>query len=107
MSYWTARLASPGNQPRAFLHCAKVKLMKKKQDDQKIDIPVEAKLGFPILEAAAVAGVGRSTIYEEIKAGRLIARKARGRTIILPEDLRAWLVDLPVMEAKGASQDAA
>ena len=47
--------------------------MKKQQADPKTDIPVESKLAHPILEAAAIAGVGRSTIYEEINAGRLIA----------------------------------
>ncbi len=70
--------------------------------NQQTDTPIEAKLAFPILEAAAVAGVGRSTIYEEINAGRLIARKARGRTVILREDLNAWLAALPTLKAERA-----
>ena len=77
--------------------------MKKKQAARTTDIPVEAKLAHPILEAAAVAGVGRSTIYEEINAGRLIARKARGRTVILHADLQAWLANLPRFETAAAS----
>ena len=42
---------------------------------------------------------GRSFIYEEIRAGRLIARKAQGRTIILPSDLKAYLAALPTIKA--------
>ena len=71
-----------------------------KKTGDKIDIPVESKLAHSIPEAAAVADVGRSTIYEEINSGRLIARKARGRTVILREDLKEWLAALPIM--KGA-----
>lgn len=48
---------------------------------------------------------GRSFIYEEIRAGRLVARKARGRTIILPSDLKAYLAALPTI--KDASAEAA
>ncbi len=39
--------------------------------------------------------VGRTKIYGEIKAGRLIARKVGKRTIILDPDYRAWLTALP------------
>ncbi|WP_375410576.1 helix-turn-helix domain-containing protein [uncultured Methylobacterium sp.] len=46
-------------------------------------------------DAARVASVGRSTIFEEIKVGRLKARKAGRRTLILHEDLAAWLASLP------------
>ncbi len=46
---------------------------------------------------------GRSFIYEEIRAGRLIARKARGRTIILPSDLKAYLAALPIIKAASAA----
>ena len=48
---------------------------------------------------------GRSTIYEEIKAGRLIARKVRGRTLILPADLTSYLAALPT--AKHGAEPAA
>jgi excisionase family DNA binding protein len=39
--------------------------------------------------------IGRSTIYEEIRAGRLKARKAGARTLIAHEDAMAWLHALP------------
>ncbi len=41
---------------------------------------------------------GRSTIYEEIREGRLIARKMRGRTIVLPADFATYLANLPPMK---------
>ena len=48
-------------------------------------------LAVPILEAARLGGVGRSTIYAEIKSKRLKIRKVGRRTIVAMDDLRAWL----------------
>jgi excisionase family DNA binding protein len=42
-------------------------------------------------------GVGRTTTYGEIKAGRLKARKAGRRTIITEDDAEEWLSKLPVL----------
>ncbi len=42
--------------------------------------------------------VGRTKVYSEIKAGRLIARKVGRRTIILDPDYRAWLAALPTTQ---------
>ena len=55
-------------------------------------------LAHSIPEAAKIASVGRSFLYEEIRAGRLIARKAQGRTLILHQDLVAYLSNLPTRE---------
>ena len=41
-------------------------------------------------------GIGRTKAYEEIKAGRLKARKAGRRTIITADDAEEWLSLLPV-----------
>lgn len=49
---------------------------------------------------------GRSFIYEEIRTGRLIARKARGRTIILPSDLEAYLAALPTIKDAAPEPEA-
>jgi excisionase family DNA binding protein len=51
--------------------------------------------GLNVLEAAKIAGVGRSTIYEELASGRLSARKLGRRTIIPEHSLRVWLDSLP------------
>ena len=58
-------------------------------------IPIGEKLACSISETAEVSGVGRTTIYEEIKAGRLIACKVGDRTIIQRADREAWLAALP------------
>lgn len=57
----------------------------------------EAPLAHSVDGAARAANIGRVTIYEEIREGRLKARKVGRRTIILDEDLRAWLAALPAM----------
>jgi excisionase family DNA binding protein len=53
------------------------------------------QLGFRPLGAAEVAGVSRTVLYQEIAAGRLRARKVGTATVILADDLRAWLESLP------------
>jgi hypothetical protein len=44
------------------------------------------------------SGKGRSTIFEDIAAGRLTARKAGGKLIVLYDDAKTWLHNLPVRE---------
>lgn len=51
--------------------------------------------GLSISEACAIAGVGKTKIYEAIATGDLIARKLGKRRIILRDDLRAFLAALP------------
>jgi excisionase family DNA binding protein len=58
-----------------------------------------APLALGILDAARAAGVGRSTIYENINSGALKARKAGRRTLILRADLQAWLDSFPAVNA--------
>jgi excisionase family DNA binding protein len=53
------------------------------------------RFALTIAEAKLAAGVGRSTLYEAISTGRLPARKLGRRTLILADDLRAWLERLP------------
>ena len=50
-----------------------------------------AKLAYTIPEFCAATGVGRTSVYEEIAAGRLKAIKAAGRRLILHQDGEAWL----------------
>lgn len=53
--------------------------------------------GYSIPEAAEVASIGRTKIYEAIKSGNLVARKHGKRTVILRDDLRAFLAALPAV----------
>ena len=58
----------------------------------------DAPLAISIVDAARAAGVGRSTIYENINSGALKARKAGRRTLILRADLQAWLDSFPAVK---------
>ena len=51
--------------------------------------------GLSIAEACALAGVGRTKIYEAITDGSLKARKLGRRTLILRDELRNFLASLP------------
>ena len=57
------------------------------------------RLAVGVMEAARLAGVGRSTIYQSINTGDLKARKAGRRTLILRDDLQAWLDSFPVVKS--------
>jgi excisionase family DNA binding protein len=56
------------------------------------------ELAISIIEASRRAGVGRSSIYEAIGRGELPLRKNGRRSLILVDDLKAWVAALP--EAK-------
>lgn len=62
------------------------------------------EFAISIIEAARRAGVGRSSIYEAINRGEIPLRKNGRRSLILVDDLRAWVSALP--EAK-RTRDAA
>ena len=52
-------------------------------------------IAYTILEAARVSGLGRTTIYELLGAGKLHAKKAGNRTLIPAESLLRYLENLP------------
>jgi excisionase family DNA binding protein len=54
-----------------------------------------SKVVFSVDEFRERYGVGKTTIYEEIRAGRLMAMKVGRRTIITEEDGQNWLRSLP------------
>lgn len=56
---------------------------------------IKMELAVPIIEAARRAGVGRSSIYEAVNRGDLKLRKNGRRSLILVDDLRAWVLALP------------
>jgi excisionase family DNA binding protein len=57
--------------------------------------PQHAPMAFTIPEACKISKVGRSKLYIAIQTGALRARKLGKKTLILPDDLRAWLESLP------------
>jgi hypothetical protein len=59
---------------------------------------------FSIREYEKWSGFGRSKIYEEIAAGRLVARKCGKRTIITYQDGKDYLESLPTVVPKNTAQ---
>ena len=53
------------------------------------------KLAVNIVEAAQAAGVSRSTLYDEIRRGRLQVRKIGRRTVVSIQELKSWLEAKP------------
>ena len=56
-------------------------------------------LAYDIDGVTKAASTGRSTVFKEIKEGRLKARKVGRKTIITRDDLKAWLDALPARAA--------
>ena len=57
------------------------------------------KLAYSIAEFSHATGLGRSFLYEEIRAGRLVAQKAGSRTIVTSDNGKKYLASRPVIDA--------
>lgn len=55
-----------------------------------------AVLAYTIKAFCAAYQIGSTKAYEEIKSGRLTARKLGKRTLILAADAEAWSAALPM-----------
>jgi excisionase family DNA binding protein len=53
-----------------------------------------------ILEAAALAGVSRSFMYERLADGSIESRKAGRRRLVVASSLSYWIANLPVIVLK-------
>jgi excisionase family DNA binding protein len=71
--------------------------------DQSLVGPSRAveRRAFTIQEAARILSISRSTLYELLHWGALPAKKCGARTLILADDLDAFLRNLPSLPAKG------
>lgn len=58
------------------------------------------KHGLTIQEACTYSGIGKTKLYEAINSGKLKARKAGKRTLILAHDLRRYLSSLPLVRVE-------
>ena len=62
--------------------------------DDEVAVPF-TRLAYSVAEACEASGIGRTTLYDLIKSGKLVARKCGRRTVILVDDLAAALKNLP------------
>ena len=63
------------------------------------------KFAYSIQELSKLSGLGRTFLYEEIKAGRLVVSKAGRRSIVLHKDASNWLAGLPKLPSPPLHQD--
>ena len=69
---------------------------------REMEQKMRQRLASSIDDLSEETGLGRTKIYEEIKAGKLRAVKCGGRTLVLHEDRERWLSRLKPMEAANA-----
>ncbi len=65
------------------------------------------QLAYSVASAIRITGLGRTSLYREISAGRLIAHKVGRRTLIHAEDLDRWLASQPTMVARPDREERA
>jgi excisionase family DNA binding protein len=67
-----------------------------RDNDSQVQPALESdRLAYPINDLAEAIGVGRSKLYEEIRDGRLQAKKLGSRTLITAKAAREYLSNLP------------
>ncbi len=64
-------------------------------------------IAHTIADAVKVSGIGRTTLYELIGAGKIEARKAGNRTLIPADLLRAYIASLPPATIRAGQPRAA
>jgi hypothetical protein len=66
-----------------------------------------AELAYTIAALCQASGIGRTKIYDDLKAGRLHARKHGKRTLILADEARRWLESLPAQSSRQQTAEVA
>lgn len=63
------------------------------------DLPPGAKLAYTVDEAGPAMGVSRTTVFDMIRNGEVMAKKLRGRTIITRDELLRVIDQAPSARA--------
>ena len=63
------------------------------------------RLLFTVADLGEATGLGRTTLYSEMKQGRLRAHKCGRRTLFRAADVEAWLGTLPEMSPRAAADN--
>lgn len=53
-------------------------------------------LAYSVADACKIAAVSRTTLYEAIRRKEITPRKCGKKTLILADDLKNWVNNLPV-----------
>lgn len=69
-------------------------------------VPLKDRLSLSPEDASLLTGIGLTSIKMATYSGALVARKHGRNTVILPEDLKAWLAALPRID-KNTDSDRA
>ena len=64
------------------------------------------QMAYTVKDAVKITGMSRSRLYEELKAGHLIAKKMGRRTLIPHESIEAWLNNLDNYPTAAVASDA-
>lgn len=59
------------------------------------------RVAYSVTEICQLTGLGRTTVFIEIAAGRLPARKIGRRTIVLAHDLNVYISTRPLRTSGG------